>query len=83
MPKSRAERDKDRGKPPTKRGLRGAGPKSRQDPEVGVTSRARKRIEGNERVPDPKMGGRPGSDRSKWRPELAKAQQKKRARQTP
>lgn len=34
----------------------------------GVTSRARKSIQGQERVPDPKYGGRPGHERSKWRP---------------
>ena len=82
MPKTRAEREKQKGKPPTKRSLHGAGPRGRQDPEVGVTSRARKRIEGDERVPDPKTGARPGSARSKWRPELTKAQQRKRAHQT-
>ena len=83
MPKTRAEREKDKGKPPTKRSLRGAGPRGRRDPEVGVTSRARKRREGREAVPDPRMGARPGKKRSKWRPELAKAQEKKRGLQTP
>ena len=83
MPKSRAEREKDKGKPPTKRALHRGGPHGRQDPEVGVTSRARKRREGSETIPDPKTGARPGSERSKWRPELTKAQQKKRGRQTP
>jgi hypothetical protein len=83
VPKSRAEREKDHGKPPTKRSLRGAGPRGRQDPEVGVTSRARKSREGSERVADPRMGARPGQERSKWRPELMKAQEKKRGLQTP
>jgi hypothetical protein len=83
MPKSRAEREKDHGKPPTKRSLKGGGARGRQDPEVGVTSRARKRREGHESVPDPKTGARPGKKRSKWRPELVKAQLKKRSRQTP
>ena len=72
MPKSRAEREKDRGKPPTKRSVRGGGPHGRQDPEVGVTTMA-----------DPRTGARPGSDRSKWRPELTKAREKKRGLQTP
>ena len=83
MPKSRAEREKDHGKPPTKRSLRGGGPRGRQDPEVGVTSRARKSREGRERVPDPTMGARPGKAKSKWRPELSKARLKKRSLQTP
>ena len=83
MPKSRAEREKDRGKPPTKRSVRGGGPHGRQDPEVGVTSRARKRREGAETMADPRTGARPGSDRSKWRPELMKAHEKKRGLQTP
>jgi len=83
MPKSRAEREKQKGKPPTKRSVRGGEPHGRQDPESGVTSRARKRREGAETAPDPSMGARPGRERSKWRPELAKAQQKKRGMQTP
>jgi hypothetical protein len=83
MGKTRAEKDKDRGKPPTKRSLRGSGPRGRQDPEAGVTSRARKSREGHERVPDPLMGGRPGKEHSKWRPELMRAQAKKRGLQTP
>jgi hypothetical protein len=83
MARTRAQKDKDRGKPPTKRSLHGGGPKGRQDPEVGVTSRARKRREGEERVVDPKMGARPGREHSKWRPELAKAELKKRRLQTP
>jgi hypothetical protein len=83
MAKTRAERERGHGKPPTKRSLHGGGPRGRQDPEVGVTSRARKRREGSETVPDPKMGARPGREKSKWRPELAKAQEKKRKLQTP
>jgi hypothetical protein len=35
--------------------------------ERGVTSRARKRIEGRETSPDPRYGGRPGQRMSKWR----------------
>ena len=53
---------------PTKRALKGAQRLGRQDPEVGVTSRARKRKEGRETVPDPRYGGRPGQPKSKWRP---------------
>ena len=83
MAKTRAEKDKDRGKPPTKRSVRGGGPRGRHDPQVGVTSRARKSKEGKEKVPDPKLGGRPGQQHSKWRPELMKAQEKKRRLQTP
>jgi len=83
MPKSRAERERDRGKPPTKRSLHGGGPRGRQDPETGVTSRARKRREGDERSPDPRTGARPGRERSKWRPELTKARERKRKLQTP
>lgn len=68
MPKSRAERARGRGETPSKRALRGAQKLGRQDPERGVTSRARKRRQGNEEVPDPRYGGRPGQERSKWRP---------------
>jgi len=68
MPKSRAERARGRGETPSKRALRGAQKIARQDPERGVTSRARKRREGREDVPDPKYGGRPGQAKSKWRP---------------
>ena len=66
--KTRAEKHRDTKKPPTKRALKGAQKVGRQDPEVGVTSRARKSKEGNEPVPDPKYGGRPGQEKSKWRP---------------
>jgi hypothetical protein len=66
--KTRAEKHPTRQKDPTKRSLRGAKQIARQDPEVGVTSRARKTIHGNERVPDPKFGGRPDKEKSKWRP---------------
>ncbi len=66
--KTRAERHRDTKKPPTKRALKGAQKVGRQDPEVGVTSRARKSKEGNESVPDPRYGGRPGKEKSKWRP---------------
>ena len=58
MPKSRAERDRGRGETPSKRALRGAQKIGRQDPERGVTSRARKRRQGLERAPDPRYGGR-------------------------
>src|SRR6267378_1750468 len=68
MPKSRAERDRGRGETPSKRALRGAQKTGRQDPERGVTSRARKRRQGLEDVPDPRYGGRPGEEKSKWRP---------------
>jgi hypothetical protein len=67
MPKSRAERGRGRGETPSKRALRGAQKIARQDPERGVTSRARKRREGNELVSDPRYGGRPGQEKSKWR----------------
>ena len=82
MPKSRAEREKQKGKPPTKRAVHGAGPRGRQSTEGGVTSRARKRREGTETTPDPRTGARPGRDRSKWRPELTKARAEKRGLQT-
>jgi hypothetical protein len=65
---TRAEKHLDKKKPPTKRALKGAQKIGRQDPEVGVTSRARKSKEGREVVPDPKYGGRPGQEKSKWRP---------------
>jgi hypothetical protein len=69
MPKSRAERARGRGETPSKRALRGGAQKTaRQDPERGVTSRARKRRQGHEEVPDPSYGGRPGKQKSKWRP---------------
>jgi hypothetical protein len=48
MPKSRAERARGRGKTPTKRAQRGAQKVARQDPETGVTSRARKRKQGGD-----------------------------------
>ena len=68
MPKSRAERARGRGETPSKRAQRGAQKIARQDPERGVTSRARKRRQGHEDVPDPRYGGRPGQEKSKWRP---------------
>jgi hypothetical protein len=82
MPKTRAERNKGRGKTPTKRALRGAQKLARQDPERGVTSRARKRKQGAEAVPDPRYGGRPGRKHSKWGPpnEKLSPRQKKAAR---
>ena len=49
-----------RKKPPTKRALTGAQQVARQDMESGVASRARKRIQGTERVPDPRQGARAG-----------------------
>ena len=83
MPKSRAERARGRGKTPTKRAQRGAQKVARQDPETGVTSRARKRKQGGETVPDPRYGGRPGQN-SKWRPpqDTMSPRQKKAARKT-
>ncbi len=36
--------------------------------ERGVTSRARKAIEGRETVADPRYGGRPDREHSKWQP---------------
>jgi hypothetical protein len=82
MPKSRAERTRGRGETPSKRALRGAQKVGRQDPERGVTSRARKRKQGNETVPDPRFGGRPGQAKTKWRPpvERMSPRQKKRLR---
>jgi hypothetical protein len=68
--RSRAEKHLDTNKPPTKRSLRGAQQVARQDPEVGVTSRARKSKEGRETVPDPRYGARPGTKKSKWRAPL-------------
>ena len=66
MAKTRAGRKKGQGKTPTKRALKGAQKVGRQDPERGVTSRARKRKQGTETVPDPRYGGRPGRKNSKW-----------------
>ncbi len=68
--------------PPTKRALKGAQKLGRQDPERGVTSRARKRKQGAEAVPDPRYGGRPGRKHSKWGPpkEKLSPRQKKAAR---
>ena len=82
MPKSRAERARGRGKTPTKRAQRGAKMVARQDPETGVTSRAHKRKQGGETVPDPRYGGRPGQENSKWRPppDMMSPRQKKAAR---
>ena len=56
MPKSRAERARGRGKTPTKRAQRGAQKVARQDPETGVTSRARSRVE--RRFPIPTAAAR-------------------------
>ena len=53
---------------PSKRSLRGAQQVARRDTERGVTSRARKTIQGRETVPDPRYGGRPGQEHSKWQP---------------
>jgi len=47
-------------KPPTKRAIKGAQQVARQDTESGVASRARKRIQGLESVPDPRQGARAG-----------------------
>ena len=83
MPESRAERARGRGESPSKRSLRGAQKTARQDPERGITSRARKRVEGREDVPDPRYGGRPGKAKSKWRPpsELMSPRQKRIAKE--
>ena len=85
MPKSRAERDRGRGETPSKRALRGAQKTGRQDPERGVTSRARKRRQGGEDVPDPRYSGRPGQEKSKWRPpaELMSPRQRRIAKKSP
>jgi len=85
MPKSRAERDRGRGETPSKRALRGAQKTGRQDPERGITSRARKRRQGGEDVPDPRYGGRPGQEKSKWRPpaELMSSRQRGIAKKSP
>src|ERR1700694_2117276 len=82
MPKSRAERARGRGETPSKRALRGAQKTAREDPERGVTRRARKRVQGREHVPDPRYGGRPGEEKSKWRPpaELMSPRQKRIAK---
>ena len=82
MPKSRAEKARGRGETPTKRAARGAQKVARQDPETGVTSRARKRKQGGETVPDPRYGGRPGRERLKWQPptKTMSPKQKKAAR---
>jgi hypothetical protein len=82
MAKTRAERARGRGETPSKRALRGAQQTARLDPERGVTSRARKRIQGKETVPDPRYGGRPGQEKSKWRPpaDRMSPRQKRRAR---
>lgn len=82
MPKSRAEGARGRGETPTKRAMKGAQKVARQDPERGVTSRARKRKQGDEATPDPRYGGRPGREKSKWRPptDTTSPRQKKAAR---
>ena len=71
MPKSRAEKARGRGETPSKRAAKGAQRVGRQDPETGVTSRARKSMQGGETVPDPRYGGRPGRENSKWQPPKA------------
>ncbi len=45
---------------PSKRSARGAQKVGRQDAESGINSRARKRIQGQEKVADPKAGARAG-----------------------
>ena len=82
MPKTRADKAKGRGPMPTKRAATGAQKVARQDQEIGVTSRARKRKQGGETVPDPRYGGRPGSEKSKWQPpaKTTSPRQKKAAR---
>ena len=68
MPKTRADRARGRGETPSQRADRGAQQTARRDPETGVTSRARKRTQGAETVADPRAGGRPGKEHTKWRP---------------
>jgi hypothetical protein len=82
MPKSRAQKARGRGETPSKRAAKGAQKVGRQDPETGVTSRARKSMQGGEAVPDPRYGGRPGREKSKWQPprETMSPRQKKAAR---
>ena len=82
MPKSRAEKASGRGPTPTKRAASGAQKTARRDTETGVTSRARKRKQGDETVPDPRYGGRPGRAKSKWQPpaKTMSPRQKKAAR---
>jgi len=62
--------------------MTGAQKVARQDQERGVTSRARKRKQGGETVSDPRYGGRPGREKSKWRPpnETMSPRQKKAVR---
>ena len=67
MAKTRAERARGRGETPSQRSARGAQKTGRGDQEAGVTSRARKRIQGGETVADPRAGGRPGRPKTKWR----------------
>ncbi len=67
MPKTRAERARGRGETPSQRSARGAQKTGRLDKEVGVTSRARRRVQGRETVADPRAGGRPGRSKTKWR----------------
>jgi hypothetical protein len=83
MPKTRAERKADQGKPPTKRSLHGSRNVARRAPETGVTSRARRKRQGNETAADERTGARPDRDRSKWRPDLTKERERKRRLQTP
>ncbi len=82
MAKSRAERARGRGETPTKRAAKGAQKVARQDQEAGVTGRARKSKQGRETVPDPRYGGRPGPEKSKWQPpqKTMSPRQKKAAR---
>lgn len=85
MPKTRAEKARGHGKTPTQRALRGAQKTGRLDQEAGVTSRARKRKQGDESVPDPRFGGRPGREHSKWRApaeRLSPRQKKARAKKS-
>lgn len=82
MPKTRAEKARGRGETPSKRAASGAQKVARRDPETGVTSRARKRKQGGETVPDPRYGSRPGREKSKWQPpsKTMSPRQKKAAR---
>ncbi|MBI2324062.1 MAG: hypothetical protein HYY42_02330 [Chloroflexi bacterium] len=68
MAKRRSEQPRTFTETPSKRALRGAQQVARHDMERGVTSRARKSVQGRETTPDPRHGGRPGQRSSKWQP---------------
>lgn len=66
MRRSRTEEHELARKPPTQRGAKSARRIARAGQETGVTSRARKSVQGHESAPDPRYGGRPGRAKSKW-----------------